>query len=160
MNEKIKNYFGIAIIIGVFALAYAAISYVGTYSKSIEPSTFRSFSANGQGKITAIPDIAAFTFSVISENGKDISKIQKENTNKTDKIIGFIKSNGVETKDIKTQNYNVTPRYQYFNCPIPLGGGRPEICPPPEIVGYTISQTVSAKIRNLDRKSKRLNSSH
>ena len=151
MNEKIKNYFGIAIIIGVFALAYAAISYVGTYSKSIEPSTFRSFSANGQGKITAIPDIAEFTFSVITEGGKDITKPQRENTEKTNKIIEFIKSQGVETKDIKTQNYNLNPKYQYFNCPIPLGGGRPEICPPPEIVGYTISQTVSVKIRNFEK---------
>src|SRR3989344_2455380 len=151
MNEKIKNYFGIAIIIGVFALAYAAISYVGTYSKSIEPSTFRSFSANGQGKITAIPDIAEFTFSVITEGGKDIAKPQRENTEKTNKIIEFIKSQGVETKDIKTQNYNLNPKYQYFNCPIPLGGGRPEICPPPEIVGYTISQTVSVKIRNFEK---------
>lgn len=162
MDEKIKNYLGIAIIIGVFALAYAAINYVGTYSKSIEPSAFRSFSASGEGKITAIPDIAQFTFSVITEGGKDpegkqasygagISKLQKENTEKTNKIIEFVKSQGIESKDIKTQNYNLNPRYQYFNCPVPLRDGKPEICPPPEITGYTITQTVLIKIRNFEK---------
>lgn len=149
MDEKIKNYLGIAIIVAILALAYAAINYVGTYSKSIEPSAFRSFSANGEGKITAIPDIAQFTFSVITEGGKDIAKLQKENTDKTNKILELIKSNGVEDKDIKTQSYNVTPRYQYFSCPIERQKVEP--CPPPEITGYAISQTVLIKIRNFEK---------
>lgn len=150
MNEKIKNYLGIAIIIGVFALAYAAISYVGVYSKSIEPSTFRSFSANGESRVVAIPDVAEFTFGVITEGGKDIAKLQKENTEKTNKIIEFVKSESVEKKDIKTQGYNLNPKYQYFNCPVPRDS-KSEICPPPEITGYAISQTVSVKVRNFEK---------
>ncbi|MEK7553199.1 MAG: SIMPL domain-containing protein [Patescibacteria group bacterium] len=149
MNIKIKNYLGIAVIAVLFIFALSAMSYVNSYSKSIQPSSFRSFSANGEGKITAIPDIAQFTFSVITEGNKDIAKLQKENTDKTNKIINFIKSSGVADKDIKTQNYNLDPRYQYFSCPIKQDSVEP--CPPAEIVGYTITQTIAVKIRNFEK---------
>lgn len=146
MNESIKNYLGIAIAAILLVFAYAAISYVNSYSRSIEPSAFRSFTVSGEGKITAIPDVARFSFSVITEGGKDIAKIQKENTGKINKIIEFIKSSGVEDKDIKTLDYSLEPKYQYYNCynPSPLDG---KPCPPPEIVGYTIRQTISIKVR-------------
>ena len=147
MSESVKNYLGIAAAAILLIFAYAAISYVNSYSQSIEPSAFRSFTVSGEGKITAIPDVAQFTFSIITEGGKDIAKLQKENTEKGNKIIGFIKSQGVEDKDIKTQNYNLEPRYQYFNCYQPMDG-KSKSCPPPEIVGYTIRQTVSIKVRD------------
>lgn len=149
MNEKIKNYLGIAVIAVLFIFALSAMSYVSSYSKSIQPSSFRSFSASGEGKITAIPDIAQFTFSVITEGNKDIAKLQKENTDKTNKIINFAKSSGVTDKDIKTQNYNLEPRYQYYSCPVSREMAEP--CPPAEIVGYTITQTIAVKIRNFDK---------
>ena len=149
MNTKIKNYLGIAVIAVLFIFALSAMSYVSSYSKSIQPSSFRSFSANGEGKITAIPDVAQFTFSVITEGNKDIAKLQKENTDKTNKIINFVKTNGVADKDIKTQNYNLDPRYQYFSCPTPQSSVSP--CPPAEIVGYTITQTIAVKIRNFEK---------
>jgi len=147
MDNRIKNILGAAAIIVVLSFAYSVISYVGSYSSSIEPSAFRSFSVSGEGKITAIPDTASFTFSVITEGGKNIVNLQKENTEKTNKIIEFVKSNGVESKDIKTQNYNIEPRYQYFSCPASFGDSR-KPCPPPEIVGYIIRQTVEVKIRD------------
>lgn len=149
MNIKIKNYLGIAVIAVLFIFALSAMSYVSSYSKSIQPSSFRSFSASGEGKITAIPDIAQFTFSVIIEGGKDIAKLQKENTDKTNKITNFAKSSGVADKDIKTQNYNLDPRYQYYSCPVPQEVA--ESCPPAEIVGYTITQTIAVKIRNFEK---------
>lgn len=144
MNEKVKNYLGIAIIIALLVLSSSAWFFIRTYSRSIEPSSFRSFSANGEGKITALPDIAQFTFSVITQGGVNIAELTKENTKKVNSAIDFIKAGGVEQKDIKTQNYNLEPRYQYFSCP----GDKAAACPPAEIVGYTITQTVLIKIRD------------
>lgn len=154
MNDNIKNYLGIAAIIAILAFAYASISYVGSYSKSIEPSSFRSFSVSGQGKVVAIPDVAQFTFSVITEGGTDIANLQKENADKTSKAISFLKANGVEDKDIKTQSYDLTPRYQHFPCDndiLPIGSNGSKSCLPPTIVGYTITQTASVKIRNFEK---------
>lgn len=156
MNEKIKNYLGIAGIFALITFAFAAFIYSDSYSKSIQPSSFRSFLASGEGKITALPDIAQFTFSAITEarlpdgqGGKDIAQLQKNNSEKINKAIEFAKSNSVETKDIKTLNYNLEPRYQYYSCPINRNGAEP--CPPAEIVGYKIIQTVLVKVRDFSK---------
>lgn len=146
MEQKIKNYLGVAIIISILVLGYAVLSYVGSYSKSIEPGSFRSFSVSGEGKVVAIPDVAEFNFSVITEGGKNLADLQKENIEKANKAIEFVKSKGVEAKDIKTQNYNITPRFQNAYCP-----REASICPPPEIVGYTITQTVVVKVRDFSK---------
>src|SRR3989344_4025160 len=116
MNNKIKDYLGVAIIAVLFIFASAATSYVNTFSKSIQPSSFRSFPVSAEGKIVVIPDVAQFSFGVKTEGGKNIADLQKENTEKMNQAIEFIKSNGVEAKDIKTANYSLEPRYQYYNC--------------------------------------------
>ncbi len=159
MNQKIKNVLGGAIVVGVLVFGYSALSYVSSYDKSIQPSSFRSFSAVGEGKIVAIPDVAVFTFSVISEGGKDIASLQAKNTEKVNQAIEFVKSSGVDAKDIKTQGYSLSPRYQYATCreimPAPLIPGAEnvisKVCPPAEIVGYTITQTVQVKARDFAR---------
>jgi uncharacterized protein YggE len=150
LNTNIKNAFGISAIIVLLVFSYAAFSYVQTYSKSIYPSS-RTFSVDGEGKIVVIPDVAQFTFSVITEGGTDISKLQNDNTAKVNGAIEFIKSNNVDNKDIKTQSYNVEPRYSYFNCPRQLERSESVICPPPSITGYTIRQTVEVKIRDFEK---------
>lgn len=143
-NDQIKNYLYITIILALLLGAFASIKYVSAYSRSSQPSSFRSFNVSGDGKEVVVPDVAQFSFSVITEGGKDIAKLQKENTDKTNKAIEFLKNKNIDKKDITTENYGVDPRYQYFNC----AGGRP--CPPAEIIGYTVNQTVSVKIRNFD----------
>ena len=157
MNEKIKDYIGLAAIFALALFALSAVSYVKTYSKSIEPSAYRSFSVSGEGKVVAIPDVAQFSFTVITEGGTDLAAMQAMNTSKINEAIKFLKDEGVQNADIKTQNYSVSPRYQYFNCsPRVLADDFPskagvKPCPPPEIAGYTINQTVSVKARNFGK---------
>jgi uncharacterized protein YggE len=166
MNQNIKNVVWIAVILAVLAIGYSAISYVDSYGKSIQPSSFRSFSVTGEGKVVAIPDVAEFSFTVITEGGKDVSSLQADNTGKVNKAIAFIKSKGVEDKDIKTSYYNVDPRYQTYQCknlpygtvdqsagsasvPVPTSSVQP--CPPASIVGYTITQSVDVKVRDFSK---------
>lgn len=150
MDKKIKNYLGIGALISIVTLAISSLLFANIYFKSIEPSSYRSFSVSGEGKVVAIPDVAKFSFSVITEGGKDIGVLQQENAQKTNRAIALLKNNGVEDKDIKTASYNLQPRYQYFSCPINKNStAKP--CPPPEIIGYSISQTVSVKIRDFEK---------
>ncbi|MCR4330270.1 MAG: SIMPL domain-containing protein [Patescibacteria group bacterium] len=158
MSEKVKNYLGIAGVVALGAFALSAVAFVSTYSRSIEPSSFRSFSVSGEGEVVAIPDVAEFTFSVITQGGKDIPALQKENANTANAIIDFLKENGVDKKDIKTRLYSVEPRYQYYDCnnirPVYNGVStypEPVPCPPPEIVGYNINQSVLVKVRDFDK---------
>ncbi|MFH0806324.1 MAG: SIMPL domain-containing protein [Candidatus Brennerbacteria bacterium] len=144
MTEKFKNYVWGAVIVGILAVSYAAVSYVRTYSQSIEPSSFRSFSVTADAKVVAVPDVAAFTASVITEGGLDLGALQTANTESTNKVIAYVKENGVDAKDVKTEGYSVEPRYQYYGCE--MGA-----CPPSRIVGYTVRQTVSVKVRDFTK---------
>ncbi len=143
MNLRNKNLVNLAIVIALLAFAYGVISCASSYSRSIEPSSFRSFSVSAEGKIVAVPDIAKFTFSVVTEGGTDIGTLQEENTRKMNQAIQFVKDQEVDDRDIKTQRYSLEPRYQYYRC-------EEGPCPPPEIVGYTIRQTAEVKIRDFE----------
>ncbi len=144
MNEKTKNYLGWALIVGVLAVGVSALGYVGVYRRSVA-SMSPSFMVSGEGRVIAKPDIARVSFGVTTEGGQDLAGLQTENTTRVNKAIEFVKQQGVATADIQTENYQVSPRYQYCNRYSPTGES---LCPPETIVGYTIEQTVSLKIRD------------
>lgn len=127
--------------VSLLLLAIAALSFVRTYSRVAEPASFRSFNVSGEGKAVGIPDIATFNFQVITEGGKDVAALQKENTDKVNAAIAYLKDQKVDEKDIKTQSYSLDPRYSYCS------GNR--ACPPPEITGFTIRQMVEVKVRDM-----------
>lgn len=147
MNPKIKNYLGIAGLVAMMLVAFAIVKYVGAYAESIQPSSFRSFSVSGEGKVVAVPDVAQFSFEVITEGEKNLGATEKINTEQANAAIKFIKDQGVDAKDIKSTSYGVEPRYQYYNC----GGDSSRPCPPPTIVGYTIRHSIQVKIRDFSK---------
>lgn len=147
MNPKIKDFIGVIAGLGVIAFALIAFLYVNAFSKSISPGSYRTFSVSAEGEAVAIPDIAQFSFSVITQGGPNIANLQTQNVEKVNSAIAYVKSQGVEDEDIKTQEFLLEPRYQYFSCPRSVGE-KAVACPPSEIVGYTITQTVQVKVRD------------
>jgi uncharacterized protein YggE len=148
MNEDKprKQFLHIAASIALIAFSYAAIEFVQSYDKTIQPSSFRSFSVSAEGKVTKIPDVAEFNFSVISEGGNDLAALQKNTADKNNAIISFLKTKKIEEKNIKTLSHSISPRYeQCYAYQIPGG-----VCPPPKIVGYTVEQTTQVKIHALE----------
>ncbi len=135
-----------AATVALLAVAYAVVVYAGAYARSAEPSNFRSFSVTAEGRAIGVPDVAKFTFSVVTEGGTDLAALQAQNTEKVNAAIAYLKSKSIDAKDIKTSQYSVSPRYQYYDCSRLYGGATP--CPPPEIVGYTVTQSVSVKVRD------------
>ena len=144
MNETIKNRLGNVGMVGIVALAVAALLYTFAYQKSVDPYT--SFNVSGEGRVTAIPDIAEVSATVLTEGGTDLAALQKKNSDKGNAVIAFVKERGVEAKDIKTQNYTIEPRYQYTPCSYEYG----QVCPPAEIIGYSIRQTITIKVRDFN----------
>ena len=147
MNEKMKKYVGISAIILFLTASYSLVKFANSYNASIQPSSFRSFAVNAEGKATVIPDIAKFSYSVITEGDKNIQASTEKNTTKANDIIIFLKGSKVDAKDIKTAMYNVEPRTEYYSCKT-NADGTVKPCPPSEIVGYTIRQTMEVKIRD------------
>ncbi len=153
MDNKMKLH--IVYALAAIGITYAAITYAGAYARSIQPSSFRSFAVSGEGKVVAIPDVAQFSFGVVTEGAKDLAKITTDNTNQYNKAVEFLKSKGIAKEDIETTESSVNPRYQTYSCvqpPIYQGADvavRP--CPPAEIVGYTVRKSVSVKIRDFSK---------
>lgn len=144
MSERTKDFVGYALIVMLLAFAFSAMSYVSTYSSSVVPSSYRSFSVSAEGKINVKPDIATVSYSVVTEGGLDVATLQEKNTVKGNSIIEFVKSQGVADKDVKTESYNIYPRYT--QCYSTAG----KVCPPSMVVGYGVSQSVVIKIRKFD----------
>lgn len=160
MNQSIKNYLGIALIILALIGAFGVIYYTSAYARSLTYAS-PAFSVSGDGKVTAVPDVAQFTFSVINEGGTNLADTQSKNTESTNKAIEFLKANGIESKDIRTVGYNTYPRYTSYSCSRPYykpvigedygwDAGLTE-CPPSQITGYTVEQTIEVKVRDLGK---------
>lgn len=92
---------------------------------------------SGEGKVTAIPDIATIQLGLTTEK-KTVADAQKENTDKMNQLNKQLKDKGVEAKDIQTSNYSIYPQYDWNNGKQTLRG-------------YQVNQTVTVKIRNLDK---------
>lgn len=148
MDQKIKNYVGIALAVGIVVGAYSVWRIAGAYGRSIQPSSFRSFSVSAEGKAIAVPDVAKFTFSVVTEGGTDLAKLQKENTERMNDALAFVEKSNVKKEDIKTAAYAIEPRYEYYSCNASAQSGAAKTCPPPVIVGYAVRQKVEVKMRD------------
>jgi len=98
----------------------------------------RTIRIEGEGRISIKPDLTMVTMGVTTE-AETVAEAQAQNTETINRLLDGIKDLGIDDADIKTENYNMYPRYDYN-----MDGGR-------TLVGYEISQNVSVKIRNAQR---------
>lgn len=120
-------------------------------------TTTNTVSFDGEGRIFAKPDIAAISFSIVTE-ATTSKKAQDDNSKKSQKIVDFVKEQGIDDKDIKTTGYNVYPQYSYPR-PCPPGAeylGAPDYpcqgqTDQQKISGYQVNQSFEVKIRDLEK---------
>ena len=142
MEWKNKDYLKITIIGALVIFALSAMAYVYAYSRTMQPAS--AFSVSAEGKVVMVPDTAKFTFTVVTQGGTDPVKLQKDNTTKVNAIIKYLQDQGVDKKDIKTEGYYLNPQYSYPVC-------REAICPSPKINGYEVRNTTSVKTTDFDK---------
>lgn len=135
------------VLVGAVASLGAYAYYTMKQSGGIAPGA-TTITVQGEGKVQAVPDIGVFSFSVLAD-GKYAAEAQSKSATANNAIIATLKENGVEEKDIKTENYNLNPKYKYSDTVCRSG----MYCPPsnPVIDGYEVSQTVTVKVRALDK---------
>lgn len=152
MNPKHKDIaskIGIGVL-GLLALFLGAktITEIISWSKD-EMYPVKTITMTAEGEALAVADIASFSFNV-DEEGMTSDEAQKKATDKINKALEYFKVNGVEEKDIKTENYSIYPKYENtapcysFNCP-PVSQ---------KIIGYTVSQSIKVKVRDIDNTGK------
>lgn len=131
-NKVFKNL--INVFVGVLIIFFV-FSVINLADKE---ETGETISITGYAEVSAKPDVAQITISVLSEN-RDLGVATEDNNTKTNAIVSFLKENGIEDKDIKTSNYNINPRYEYYS------DYRNRY-----LAGYEVTQSLVVKIRNLD----------
>ena len=137
-----ENIFKIAKTSAFVLLALAAVMAAFQYKLSVR-NTYptRTFSVDGTGKVDATPDLATFSATVMTDGGKNVADVQSANTEKMNRVNVFLKDQGVAKEDLKTLQYNLSPRYSYNPC---MAGN----CPAPTITGYNLTQTLEVKVRD------------
>lgn len=141
-SKKLLNYVYASIVVCLVVVSLSVISFAMSYANATKSVNYRTFSVSAEGKVVASPDVAQFTYTVLSE-GKDVAKLEKQNTDKTRLIVAKLNELGIAADDIKTETYLVEPKYQYYQC---KSDGT---CPPAAIIGYNVSQTNIVKVRDL-----------
>lgn len=142
VNRNLGTIVLVAVIIALGV--YAKFTWQQAKYSNLGPTTI---SISGEGEVKAIPDIGQFSFSVV-ESGADAAVAQSASATKVNEIIAYLKEAGVEEKDIKTEDYNLSPKFKYEAKPCPFGS----YCPQEQMPdGFEVSQTISVKVRDLNQ---------
>jgi len=101
----------------------------------------RTISVSGEAERTAPPDLATITLGVESEADTAAAALTANNGDMAN-ILSTLKGQGLEDRDIQTSSFNISPRYRQY----PRGESGPS-----EIVGYTVSNQVTVRVRDLSK---------
>jgi hypothetical protein len=135
-----------AIVLSVFGslfLIAKTAEQIKQYGQNDNPY-YNSISVDGSGEVVALPDVASFNFSV-DESSESVDSAQKLATEKNNKALDYLKSQGIEDKDIKTTSYNINPKYEWKQ-----GVCRQDFCDGGKsvLIGYEVSQNTDVKVRD------------
>ena len=89
------------------------------------------------GKAYATPDVAKVSFNITTE-AKDIASSQKDNSDKTANVKNELSRFNIDSADIKTINYSISPDYDY------------RIPRKPRLKGYRTNHSLEITIRRLE----------
>lgn len=103
-----------------------------------EDGSQRAITVNGQGKASAPPDMASIQTGVITHGVTAIEALS-ENNQIMGRIMDILTGRKIAEKDVQTSYLNVTPEYKQDE------RGRMEN----KIVGYSVSNQVQVRVRNL-----------
>lgn len=125
--------------IGVAAaalLAAAAFAGIGSPEPALSQAeeVQNGITVTGTGSVRTVPDRAEFAFGV-QTTGRTATQALAANAAEMRRVIAALREAGVAAAEIQTQQVSLSPRQSDDG----------------EIIGYTASNTVSARIRDLDR---------
>ena len=135
--------------IAFISLAAAAL-FVATVAATCGNTTTRventganqptGITVSGEGKATGKPDVAMITLGV-SRLENTVDAARNGAATSLDAMIKSMTGNGVSKDDIKTQQFNISPEYDFSN-------GKQTL------KGFRVTNTVTAKVRDINTTSK------
>ncbi len=148
LNDKrfIKASIVLVVLLSLFTFALfinelKASDYIGRANQPLPTIT-----VTGKGEVLAVSDIATLyvTLSKDEATAKEAQNLLNEQVTKT---LDYLKTQKIADKDVKSEYGGVNPKYSYenvncFTYPCPQRD--------PKITGYTATQSISIKVREVD----------
>lgn len=111
-----------------------------------------------EGRSERKPDLATFNAGVVTQ-ARTASEAMTDNSTRMNALVAALKRSGVAERDIQTSTLNLQPQYHYPQPPPPprrLPDGAVAVTEPaepqaPRIIGYEARNTVTVKVRRVDR---------
>lgn len=128
-----KAVFGALLLLGTAAFATPAVAQQASITQTIAGTRL---DLTATGEVTRVPDVAIISAGVVSRSPTASAALQ-DAANRMDKVMTALKRAGVADRDIQTSNVNLNPEYRY-----------PEN-QSPQLVGYTASNTVTVRFRDI-----------
>jgi hypothetical protein len=127
-----------AFLLGAVALPSAADAQQSTINQTIA-GTRLDISATGE--VTRVPDVAVITAGVVSRSATAAAALQ-DTANRMQRVLAALKRAGVEDRDIQTSSISLNPEYRYENNQ------------PPQLTGYSASNQVTIRFREIRNSGK------
>ncbi len=145
-NSKLNQTL-ITLVLAGACIALLAFAY-STLKQQAQWGGPMTINVTGKGEVTAKPDVAQFSFSVRAD-AASASEAQTKSAEAINAITAYLKENAIEDKDIKTEGYNMNPKFKYETRPCAFNS----YCPPGEQIpdGFEVYQTVTVKVRDIDK---------
>ena len=127
-----------ALMIGAVALPSAGVAEPSTITQTIAGTRL---DVDATGEVTRIPDVALITAGVVSRSATATGALQ-DSADRMQRVLIALKRAGVEDRDIQTSHVSLNPEYRY---------------PPnqaPQLVGYTASNNVTIRFRDIRNSGK------
>jgi uncharacterized protein len=126
-------------LVVVAALAAATLIGPGTGISAPDGAPPRLIAVSGLGEVKTRPDMATISTGVVTEGATAKDALAKNNSAMA-AVIAALKNAGVAEDDIQTSDFSVSPKYPPY---------QPNQTTAPRIVGYTVSNQVTAKVKDL-----------
>jgi uncharacterized protein len=114
-----------------------------TVPAAADEDTPRRLVVNGTGEASARPDLAVISAGVVVQ-AETASAALAENTRAMNAVLEQLRGSGLPAEDVQTSQFSVTPLFDDRR-------PDPQTPVPPRIVGYQVSNQVTARVRDLDR---------
>ena len=129
-----KQPFLLALALGAAAIPAAASAQVtATFA---QPIAGTKLDITATGEVTRVPDVAIISAGVVTRSPTATGALQ-ENADRMEKVRSALKRSGIADKDIQTSNISLNPEYRYENNQ------------PPQLTGYTATNQVSIRFRDI-----------
>jgi uncharacterized protein YggE len=136
--DQMKRIFTALLIAAAIPAAPAAAQTSGQVTQAI---TGTRLDISATGEVTRVPDLAIISAGVVARASTAAAALQ-ETADKMDRVFAALKRAGIADRDIQTTTISLNPEYRY-----------PEN-QAPQLVGYTASNQVTVRFRDIRRSGK------